>query len=326
MPKERTFQFKTASLDSGLRLDQVLASHLPELSRSFITKLIREDGVLVDGFKKKPGYRTRAGDEIRGKIVAPEPVACQPEPIDLDVLFEDTHLIAINKSPGIVVHPAPGHESGTLVNALLHHCRDLSGIGGVLRPGIVHRLDRDTSGVLVVAKNDAAHRHLAEQFKSRIVKKRYVGLVFGRPRENSGIVTLPIGRHPVDRKRMSTVSHAGRAAETHWHCKEHFPGLSLLEFNLKTGRTHQIRVHSAALGHPIVGDLVYAGRKSGHFLPPAPLAVVRSVKRQLLHAWRLSLLHPATGRQLKFEAPIPADMTTTLTQLRAIELQTPQTK
>jgi 23S rRNA pseudouridine1911/1915/1917 synthase len=249
-------------------------------------------------------------------------VEFKPEPIPIDILYEDDHIIMVNKQPGLVVHPAPGHFSGTLVNGLLYHCPDLGGIGGELRPGIVHRLDKDTSGTLVVAKHAAAHTNLSRQFKSRKIQKQYLALVHGDVKKAAGSIKLPIGRHPVDRKRMSTVSPSGRTAETAWSVKEQFQGFALLEVDLKTGRTHQIRVHCAALDHPIVGDTVYRPRKLEKTIArdyrqaDKILQVLKSVKRQMLHAWRLSFRHPHTGKVVSFESPLPEDMASIIQRIR----------
>jgi 23S rRNA pseudouridine1911/1915/1917 synthase len=230
-------------------------------------------------------------------------------------LYQDSHIVVLNKQAGLVVHPAPGHCRGTLVNALLYHCPDLKGIGGEIRPGIVHRLDKDTSGTMVVAKNVGAHKSLARQFKKRTVQKKYIALVYGEFRADEGTITLPIGRHPVHRKRMSTITHKGRTAETSWLVRERFRNITLLELTLKTGRTHQIRVHCASMGHPIVGDTVYCSRKrlkdtvrlfSGE--SSSKVAPLKTVPRQMLHAWRLGLTHPHTGEVMTFESPIPEDM------------------
>jgi 23S rRNA pseudouridine1911/1915/1917 synthase len=291
--------------DSGKRLDLLVASRISGCSRSVATSLIRNGKVRVQGSAKKPGYRARTGDEICGTIPPPEPVLLKPEPIPIDILYEDNDIVVINKPPGIVVHPAPGHYSGTLVNALLYHCPGLEGIGGEIRPGIVHRLDKDTSGVMVVAKNSAAHHDLALQFKSRRIKKKYLALVYGRMESDSGRVSLPIGRHPVDRKKMSTHSRKSRMAETTWRVRKRFARATLVELGLKTGRTHQIRVHCAAIKHPVVGDSVYGGRKAGKSIA---YDLVVSVPRQMLHAWRLEFTHPKNQKTLCFEAPIPSDM------------------
>jgi len=303
--------------DSGKRLDLLVASRISDCSRSFATSLIRKGVIRVQGAPKKPGYRVKAGDIISGFIPPPEPVLFKPEPIPIHILYEDDDLIVINKQPGLVVHPAPGHYSGTLVNGLLYHCPGLEGIGGKLRPGIVHRLDKDTSGVLVVAKNAAAHQDLARQFKSRKITKKYLVLVHGKMDSDSGAVSLPIGRHPVDRKKMSTQSRKSRVAETMWQIRERFEQASLIEVDLKTGRTHQIRVHCAAIHHPVIGDSVYGGRKPGK-----TVAIVkdlfRSVPRQMLHAWRLVFTHPVTEAVVSIEAPMPSDMQAVITALRQI--------
>ena len=255
----------------------------------------------------KPSYRLKAGDSVSGQLPAPQPSGFQPEPIPIRILYEDAHIILINKPPGLVVHPAPGHFSGTLVNGLLYHCPDLGAIGAEIRPGIVHRLDKDTSGTLVVAKNAAAMEHLAAQFKNRTVLKDYLALVHGAMPGEIGAIRLPIGRHPVDRKRMSTRSRKGREAETGWRVVRGLGRFTLLELHLKTGRTHQIRVHCAAIGHPIVGDPVYGWRRStadsGTIQP-----LLADVHRQMLHAWRLEIDHPAGGGRMRFESPLPEDM------------------
>ena len=235
--------------------------------------------------------------------------------LSLQILYQDRHLIVINKQPGLVVHPAPGHSSGTLVNALLYHCPDLGAIGGEIRPGIVHRLDKDTSGTMVAAKSAEAQEELARQFKDREVQKKYLALVYGNVRPEGGVIQLPIGRHPVDRKRMSTTTRKGRDAETHWKIRERLAGTTLLELDLKTGRTHQIRVHCSTMGYPVVGDQVYRPRKlfsnlreklSNH--SPVAIAALKSADRQLLHAWQLSLTHPYSGKNMTFESPLPAEM------------------
>ena len=298
--------------DSGKRLDLLVASRISGCSRSVAANLIRNGKIRVQRGVKKPGYRARTGDEIRGTIPPPEPVVFKPEPIPIDILYEDDDIIVVNKPPGIVVHPSPGHYSGTLVNALLYHCPGLEGIGGEIRPGIVHRLDKDTSGVMVVAKNDAAHHDLALQFKSRSIKKKYLALVYGRMESESGKVSLPMGRHPVDRKKMSTHSRKSRMAETTWKVRKWFEQVTLVEIDLKTGRTHQIRVHFAAIKHPVVGDSVYGGRKAGKSIA---YDLFGSVPRQMLHAWLLQFGHPKTQKTLCFEAPIFSDMADIINKL-----------
>ena len=291
--------------DSGKRLDLLVASRISGCSRSVAANLIRNGKIRVQGSAKKPGYRARTGDEICGTIPPPEPVLFKPEPIPIDILYQDDDIIVVNKQPGIVVYPAPGHYSGTLVNALLYHCPGLEGVGQELRHGIVHRLDKDTSGVMVIAKNSAAYHNLAEQFKSRRVKKKYLALVYGRMESDSGTVSLPIGRHPVHRKKMSTHSRKSRTAETTWRVRKRFAQATLVELGLETGRTHQIRVHCAAIKHPVVGDPVYGGRKAGKSIA---YDLFRSVSRQMLHAWRLEFTHPANQKTLSFETPIPRDI------------------
>jgi 23S rRNA pseudouridine1911/1915/1917 synthase len=315
MQDKNAFTILVEPPDSGKRLDRYIASCISDCSRSIATHLIRNGKIRVQGMVIKPGYRVKTGDEISGCIPPPEPVLFKPEPIPIEILHEDDEIIVINKQPGIVVHPAPGHHSGTLVNALLHHCPKLTGIGGALRPGIVHRLDKDTSGVLVVAKNDRAHIHLSRQFKSRRVKKEYLALVYGKMEPDSGSVSLPIGRHPVDRKKMSTNSRKCRVAETMWQTRERFELASLIEVNLKTGRTHQIRVHCAAIKHPVMGDKVYGPRKRGKNVTYNK-NLIESIPRQMLHAWRIGLTHPVTEKMVSFEAPIPSDMQTILNALR----------
>ena len=261
MPVYGAFTILADESDQGRRLDAVVAAHLPDCSRSLAVNLIANLEILVDNQAKKPGYRVKCGDKILGRIPAPVHVEHEPEPIPLQILYQDSHIVVLNKQAGLVVHPAPGHSRGTLVNALLYHCPDLAGIGGEIRPGIVHRLDKDTSGTMVVAKNAAALENLAKQFKTRTIQKSYLALVYGELRTDEGTVALPIGRHPVHRKRMSTITRKGRSAETSWRVRERFPGVTLIELTLKTGRTHQIRVHCATMGFPIVGDQVYRSRK-----------------------------------------------------------------
>ena len=315
MPVSGAFTILADESDQGRRLDAVVAAHLPDCSRSLAVNLITNLDILVDNQAKKPGYRVKWGDKILGRIPVPVQVEYGPEPIPLQILYQDSHIVVLNKQAGLVVHPAPGHGSGTLVNALLYHCPDLKGIGGEIRPGIVHRLDKDTSGTIVIAKNAGAHERLARQFKDRTVQKRYLALVYGELHQDEGMITLPIGRHPVHRKRMSTITRTGRSAETSWRVRERFQGVTLIELTLKTGRTHQIRVHCTSMGHPIVGDKVYSSRKwlkdtarliSGD--SSSKLAVLKTVPRQMLHAWRLGLTHPHTGEFMTFESPIPEDM------------------
>ena len=317
------FTILAGDADHNRRLDAIVAAHLPDCSRSLAANLIGNHKILVDNQPKKPGYRVKFGEQIHGRIPAPEAVEYKPESSPLDILYQDNDVVVLNKPAGLVVHPAPGHASGTLVNALLHHCPDWGGIGGEIRPGIVHRLDKDTSGTIVVAKNAAALEALAKQFKDRTVRKTYLALVYGELKKDAGTIDLPIGRHPVHRKQMSTTTRKGRQAETVWQVREQFPGIALLELTLKTGRTHQIRVHCAAMGRPVVGDPIYRNRKllkkndKLSIAIPSPLAdQLQAIPRQMLHAWRLGFVHPQTGRGMSFESPIPADMQALIDALR----------
>ncbi len=278
----------------GERLDQFLRTQLPEHSRSFLQKLITEERVTVNGRPAKASYKVRAGDAIEVTIPPPRPLANLPEDIALDVLYEDADIIVVNKPAGLVVHPAAGNREHTLVNALLHHCRgQLAGIGGVERPGIVHRLDKGTSGCIVVAKTDAAHRSLVAQFKGRGVKKIYRAVCRGKFAKLSGRIETLIGRSAQDRKKMSTRVSRGRPAVTDYRVLRQQADCALVELTLHTGRTHQIRVHMTHLGHPLVGDAVY-GKKS-------------EVARPLLHAYKLGFTHPVTQQFVEFTAPLPAD-------------------
>jgi len=309
MHNQSVFTVFVDESDTGKRLDIVIASVISDCSRSYAAKLIIEGHIHVQGENKKPGYKVKVGEEIDGRIPSPIPAVFEPEPIEIDILYEDEHLIVINKRAGIVVHPAPGHYSGTLVNALLHHCPDIGTISGEIRPGIVHRLDKDTSGTLVIAKYSAVHDNLSAQFKARKIKKEYLALVHGEMKSDSGSINLPIGRHPVHRKRMSTKSKKGREAQTLWEVSERFSGATFIKLNLKTGRTHQIRVHCAAINHPIIGDPVYSTRKAGKNLQ-------NKAARQMLHAWRLKFFHPALQKEMSFESPIPQDMEELIKALR----------
>ena len=288
-----------------MRLDrQILETH-PGFSRSRIEGLIKAGFVTVNGVvAEKAGMKVSESDDVVVTVPPPVPAVPEPEDIPLSIVYEDDDLVVVDKPPGLVVHPAPGHFTGTLVNALLHHCPTLSGIGGVARPGIVHRLDQDTSGLLVVAKTQAAMDGLVRAFAShRDVEKTYLAVVHGRPRLDSGRIENLIGRHPVDRKRMAIVEKGGKLAITNWRVVSVSPRptpTSLLECRIETGRTHQIRVHLASLGCPVVGDRTYGKSALDRRLDPAPA-------RQLLHAWRLKLWHPTRRVEMVFEAPIPAD-------------------
>jgi len=282
------------------RLDAFLARVVPDLSRSHAQKLIEGGRVTVNDRRAKPALRLSPGDRVHVSVPEPQSVAPAPEPIRLAVMYEDRDLIVVDKPPGLTVHPAPGHPSGTLVNALLAHCADLAGINGNLRPGIVHRLDQETSGLLVVAKSDYAQLALSRQFAGREVLKAYLALVEGRP-PPAGVIDAPIGRHPTQRKRMAVIAE-GRPARTHYRVVTQLADVALVVAVLETGRTHQVRVHFAAIGHPVVGDAVY-----GHRSPLVP--------RQFLHAWQLGFHHPRTGTWLEFEAPLPGDLQAALATL-----------
>jgi 23S rRNA pseudouridine1911/1915/1917 synthase len=315
----RALKITVKAPDGGKRLDFIVSAVSPDCSRGLAAELIRAGRVRVCDAVKKAGYRVRIGEEISVMIPPPAVSAFGPEAIPLHILYEDAAMVVINKQPGIVVHPSPGHASGTLVNALLHHCPGIEAIGGELRPGIVHRLDQDTSGAMVIAKNAIAMKHLAEQFKSRSIRKDYLALVYGVVKADCGTISLPIGRHPVDRKRMSTRSRKTRTAETDWFVEERFDGVTLLRVQIHTGRTHQIRVHCVEIHHPIVGDPVYGGRRKSRMvagLSPRVQRLTRSAGRQMLHAWRLQFIHPVTEVPVQFESPLPADMATVVTALR----------
>ncbi len=292
---------------AGLRLDRFLAGAGHGWSRSQVTRWVNDGHVRRNGTAVKPAQLVQPGDLI--EVVPPPPSASElvPQEIPLEVLYEDQHLIVINKPPGLVVHPAAGNPDGTLVNALLAHCRDLSGVGGVERPGIVHRLDKDTSGVLVAAKSDAAHRALSLAFRWRTTDKRYLAVTYGSLEGEEGVVDAPIARHPEERKRMAVVAR-GRPARTLWWVRERLSGCTLVECRLVTGRTHQVRVHMAHIGHALVGDRAYAGRQWRTITDEEAAAACREFPRQALHAWRLTVAHPATGEPMTFQAPLPDDM------------------
>ena len=290
--------------EAKVRLDRFLANKLPEYSRSRLQQLVRTGFVRLNGATTRPRHLVRSGDKIELTEPPLEKIDNQPEPIPLEVLFEDKDIIVINKPPGLVVHPGAGHRQHTLVNALLSHCPTLSGIGGKERPGIVHRLDKETSGCLVVAKNDWAHRELSRQFAERRVEKIYLALVAGKLREEAGVIEEKIGRHPVHRQRMSVASARGRPAKTQYRVVRSEDQASLVECRLYSGRTHQIRVHLHHLGHPVLGDKVYAA----HFAKNFP--------RHMLHAWKLGFRHPCSGESKSFEAPLPNDFTTAMKMIR----------
>ncbi len=308
-------EFIVAEGEQGLRLDVFLPQKDPTLSRSQAKRLIEDGDAIVDGKAVRASHRLKPGEMISLRKPAPVPSEIVPEAIPLSILYEDGAIIVVDKPAGMVVHPAAGNYSGTLVNALQYHCRNLSGIGGVMRPGIVHRLDKGTSGLMVAAKSDEAHRHLAEQFKRRQVSKCYTALVHGNLREDEGVADAPVGRHPVERKKMSTASRRGKTALTRWTVLERFGAFTLLEAKIETGRTHQIRVHLSALGHPVAGDSVYGASKRA-VETPALRAVLKKLSRQALHASSLSFAHPVTGKEMTFESPLPADLAEVIRTLR----------
>ena len=289
----------------GERLDAFLARSVPDLTRSAAQKLLEDGAVTLSGRPGKKNDRTVVGIKVSVTLPDPEPLDVLPQNIPLDVVYEDDDVIVVNKPVGMVVHPAPGHPDGTLVNALLYHCgSSLSGINGVLRPGIVHRIDRDTSGLIIAAKNDRAHLALAAQLQDHTLARVYEAVAVGSLKEDSGTVDAPIGRHPVDRKKMAVDRKNGRPAVTHWSVLARYPGYTRVECRLETGRTHQIRVHMASIGHPLLGDVVYGNKK------PFP-----GLAGQCLHAKRLRFLHPSTGEPVEVECPLPQWFTDVLKKI-----------
>ncbi len=291
--------------DAGARLDAFLAGKM-EKTRSSVQKLIEEENVRLNGAPAAKNARLREGDRVEATEPPPEVLDVKPQNIPLDIVYEDQDLLVVNKPKGMVVHPAAGNPDGTLVNALLFHCGDsLSGINGVIRPGIVHRIDKDTSGLLIVAKNDRAHQSLAEQIAVHSFTRIYNAVVYGIVKEEEGTVSAPIGRHPTDRKRMAVLSSGGREAVTHYRVLERFPGFTLVECRLETGRTHQIRVHMAHIGHPVAGDPVYGPKKC-----------ITELQGQCLHARVIGFIHPATGEYLEFDSGLPPYFERFLEKLR----------
>ena len=290
-------------------MDAFLASTMADLTRSAAQRLIEQGLVRVDGKEVRSSHKLSSGEEISISIPPPEPSAAAPENIPLDILYEDADVIVVNKPAGMTVHPGAGISSGTLVNGLLGHCSDPSGIGGEIRPGIVHRIDKDTTGILVVAKNDASHQGLASQFSQHSVKRVYHALVFGSPKTDKGRIEGEIGRHPVDRKKMSGSAKHGRHAVTHWKVLARYSGVTLLKLNLETGRTHQIRVHLSEAGHPLLGDSVYGGdARLGNVKDAKLKSLVKDLGRQALHAKTLGFIHPSSGKYIEFDSDLPEDM------------------
>jgi 23S rRNA pseudouridine1911/1915/1917 synthase len=290
------------------RLDKFLSAMLPDQSRSYLQKIIKDGNVLVNGEPKKSSYRLEDGDEVTADLPELKSPDIEPENIPLDILYEDDSILMVNKPKGMVVHPSAGHYTGTLVNAVLWHCQgQLSGINGVSRPGIVHRIDKDTTGVLVVCKNDAAHNAVAAQLKEHSITRKYRAIVHGVIKEDEGTVDAPIGRHPTERKKMASGVKNGKRAVTHYRVLERFQGYTYVECQLETGRTHQIRVHMASIHHPLLGDTVYGPAKDSHHL-----------EGQTLHAMVLGLIHPVTGEYLEVEAPLPEYFENLLKKFRAM--------
>lgn len=303
---DRIVELLSTDEDAGKRLDTYLREHSTDLSRSRIAALIEGGFASVDGTPElKPSRRIEAGHAYRLCVPRPKETRAVAQDIPLTILYQDADIAVIDKPCGMVVHPASGNTDGTLVNALLYHVRDLSGIGGEMRPGIVHRLDKDTSGILLVAKNDHAHAALSEQFKARTMEKHYLAVAYGRFSKDSGVIDAPIDRHPTDRKRMAVVPN-GKPSRTEWTVLESLTGATLLDVHLLTGRTHQIRVHMKSIGHPLLGDAVYA--------PHIKLPV--HIPRLMLHAHSIAFDHPSTGERMRMEAPVPAEFSETVDKLR----------
>jgi 23S rRNA pseudouridine1911/1915/1917 synthase len=292
---------------AGVRVDQFLAQALG-WSRARLQKLLKSGRVLVNGAARPASYRVREGDAVVVSVPEPAPTYLAPEALPLEILFEDQDLLVVNKPPGLVVHPGAGHRAGTLLNALVHHCPELKDIGEVSRPGLVHRLDKDTSGLLVVAKTALAHAALVAQFQAHAISKQYQALVWGRLPAQEGEIDREVGRHPTARRKMSVQARRGKRAVTFWRVLREFPSpLTLVALSPQTGRTHQLRVHLASMGHPVLGDATYGGgvsRLAGH---PKLQGLKPLVHRQLLHAWRLGVMHPRTGEEMVWEAPLPED-------------------
>ena len=303
----KQINFEVLSEDADSRIDRYLAQQMPDQSRSFLQKLIREEQITVNGRPVKANYRLQPEDQVLVIVPDPQLPDILPENIPLDILYEDSDVLVINKPKGMVVHPAAGHYTNTVVNAVMYHCQgNLSGINGVMRPGIVHRIDRDTTGAIVICKNDQAHQSLSQQLKEHSITRSYRAIVWNNLKEDEGTVDRPIGRHPVDRKKMAVNEKNGKPAVTHYRVLERFGRFTYIECRLETGRTHQIRVHMASIGHPLLGDEVYGPSGKQPF----------RLQGQCLHAMTLGFLHPSTGEYVEFEAPLPEYFTQLLKNFR----------
>ena len=299
-------EFTADNGETGVRIDRCLSDKYEDLSRSYLQKLLKEQGITVNGKPVKANYKLQTGDQVQITVPDLSEPDILPENIPLDILYEDEDILVVNKPKGMVVHPANGHTYGTLVNAILYHCQgNLSGINGVMRPGIVHRIDKDTTGALLVCKNDTAHRDLAQQLKDHSIKRRYRAIVWGNIKEEEGTIEGPIGRHPVDRKKMAINYKNGKDAVTHYKVLERFGNATYIECRLETGRTHQIRVHMTSIGHPLLGDEIYGSGKNPYHL-----------QGQTLHAMILGFVHPRTGKYMEFSAPLPEYFVNLLEKLR----------
>ncbi|MFO8058067.1 MAG: RluA family pseudouridine synthase [bacterium] len=303
------FTIQAENLKEPVRVDKLLSDHFPSISRSAWKRLFQEGRITVNGFVAKPSTRVHNGDVVTGEMPGLQSTAIEPEPLPLNIVYEDADIVVIDKPAGLITHPSPNRLHGTLVNALLHHCNELSTTGGRMKPGIVHRLDKLTSGVMVAAKTDQAHEALARQFKEHTISRKYLALVHGEPRQLSGTLESPISRNPKHRLKMTGQAEQGRKALTRYRLLSASEGLSLVELELHTGRTHQIRVHLSEMNHPVVGDALYGkGRTLPARLDPQTRSALRQLKRQALHAYHLGFLHPCTSEPMAFESPLPQDM------------------
>ncbi len=303
------FEFVINDNQASLRLDHFLVRQIPQESRARLSASVQAGSFLVDGKVRKNSYRLKSGEKVSGSLVEQPVLEILPEPIEFDVLFEDDHLLVLSKPPDLVVHPGSGHHTGTLVNGLVYHCKSIGSVGDSTRPGLVHRLDKDTSGIMLVAKTQVIHRRLVEAFQAQMVKKQYLALVVGIMTQKQGRIVANIGRHPVHRQKMAVRQKGGKFAATNWSVVEEFDGrYSLVRLEIETGRTHQIRVHMASIGHSVAGDQIYGGKQNGNLFP-----------RQMLHARRLGFVHPATGKDMVVEAPIWHDFAQLLQKLKSDE-------